>query len=159
MDLLLKGSSKQMNSFAPHELQVRSFFIPPHMYTYYSDLSAIMLHAILIIFNWMLLYNTDGAEKQPHTPSPSPDKHCDILFSLMFPCDMASNNTKVNWILIVWLCAVYWRFLRIVAMLGFQASFTARGSICRPFSLSTVPCFSMTGTKRHKLHYYLCNTI
>lgn len=26
-------------------------------------------------------------------------------------------------------------------------------------SLSKVPCFPLTGTKRHKLHYYLCKTI
>ncbi len=122
------------------------FSYPSHTHTYYSDLSAIMPHVILMILEWMLLYNTDGAEKQPHTPSPSTDKQCDVLFSPAFPCHVASHNAKVNWFLMVIGCCLLFG-ISYVAVLGFQASFTAWGSMCRPFLCQQCHVFLWQGQR------------
>lgn len=105
-----------------------------------------MPHVIPMALDWMLLYNTDGAEKQPHTPSPSTDKQCDILFSLVFPHHVAPNNTKgeVNsegyWLVFVF-------SVSYVAVLGFQVSFTACGSMCRPFLCQQCHVFLWQGQR------------
>lgn len=82
----------------------------------------------------MLLYNTDGAEKQPHTPSPSTDKQVRHFVSPVVPLPRGTVATR-RWTGSWWLLAVVWFFFpafSYVAVLGFQASFTACGSMCGP---------------------------
>lgn len=106
-----------------------------------------MPHVILMVLDWMLLYNTDGAEKQPHTPSPSTDKQVrHFVFSRGFPATW--HQTTQRWIDSWWLFGCCWFFgISYIAVLGFQASFTACGSMCRPFLCQQCHVFLWQGQR------------
>lgn len=144
------------------------FSYPSQMRVYYSDSSAIAPHVMLMVLNWMLLYNTDGAERQSHThthtPPPLPplpsstDKQCNIFWffsHVSLPCGIKRHKVdkqKVNRIQAVWRYVnVTWLFIgvpvRAVAVLGFQASFTACGSMCRPFLCQQCHVFLWQGQR------------
>lgn len=138
MDLFWRGSSKQMNSFAFHELQVTSFFIAlPHAHIL---LRFVCHHAILMALDWMLL--ADGVEKQPRTHHrPSTDKQCNILFSLVVPCHVASNSTKMDrYLMAIGLSFVLRHFVRSRAWL--PGLIYCMWQYVQAISLSVVPCFS-----------------
>lgn len=141
-----KGSSTQMNPFASHELQVRLFFIAlPHSHLY-SDSSATMPRIILMLTDWMLLYNTDGTE---HTHQCQVARH-------FVPCHVASKRQEgESWWLLAVVCLLP---LRTEPCLASRRHLLHVAACAGHLSVNSA-MFPIKGTKRHKLHYYLRNTL
>lgn len=149
-----KEAANKMNSFAFHELQVRSFFTPPPWRVHIPQICLPSRHMSYWWSSTECYSITQMAQRNSHTRHLSQQTVQHFVFSSVSlpPRSIQQHKGELIPDGFVFFGISY------VAVLGFQASFTACGSMCGPFLCQQCHVFP-TGTKRHKLHYYLCNTI
>lgn len=129
------------------------FSSPSHTRSYYSDFSTTTSHVTLMVLDWMLLCNRcrRHGETAAHAIALTRQTRLHIVF-----CHVGSYDTEVIWFpLVIGCCFFLWH--PVCGHAWLPGVPYCMWQYVQAISLSTVPCLSTTGTKRHKLHYYLCN--